>query len=119
MGNLNYPHKTVFMDNAGKEKVINFSSFEKAFSKYAKDGVLTQQSFNDCIVMVLNDEFIPKIGYTHLSDRLFNLLDKDRLGKINYEAFAKGFCNALSNQEMRNQSKPMQYLLIYSNHSNI
>lgn len=112
MGNLAYPHKSFFMDNMNKAKVINFSSLEKAFTKYAKDGCLTQQSFNECIVMILNDESIPKIGYTHLAERLFNLLDKDKKGKISFDIFAKGFCNALSNQEMRSQSK---IILIYSN----
>ena len=102
MGNLTYPDRTFFQNyNLKKTKIITFSMMTQIFGKYQQNNVLTLQNFNECLKFLLSDENFPILAYTHLSEKLFKLLDQNKKGTINYEQFTKGMCMALSCHEKR------------------
>ena len=75
MGNLNYPDKSYFFGYRGKAKILTFPMMNQTLAKYSKDGFLTLQNFNDCLSVLTFDENFPRLAYTYLSERLFNLID--------------------------------------------
>ena len=102
MGNLSYPNREFFSSyNQRKTKIITFSMMTQIFSKYQQNNLISLQSFNECLKFLISDESFPIISYTHLSEKLFKLLDTKKTGLINCEQFTKGMCMALSCQEKR------------------
>ena len=104
MGNINYPDKSFFFDYSNKMKCVTFPIMTQVSNKYSKDGMLSLQNFNE-VIAILYDESFPKLAYTHLSEKLFGLLDQDKKGVIDNDTFKKGFCMVLSSQETRLHSK--------------
>lgn len=105
MGNLNYPDKSYFYGYQRKVKILTFPLMNQTLAKYAKDGFLTLQNFNDCLSVLTFDENFPRLAYTFLSERLFNLLDSNNTGRIENDKFMKGMCMVLSCQETKIRSK--------------
>lgn len=105
MGNINYPDKSFFFDYSNKMKCVTFPIMIQVINKYSKDGMLSLQNFNEVIAILCHDESFPKLAYTHLSEKLFGLLDQDKKGVIDNDTFKKGFCMVLSSQETRLHSK--------------
>ena len=76
MGNLSYPNREFFSSyNQRKTKIITFSMMTQIFSKYQQNNLISLQSFNECLKFLISDESFPIISYTHLSEKLFKLLD--------------------------------------------
>lgn len=104
MGNLSYPDRSFFQNfNNRKIKVITFSMMSQIFNKYQQNNLLSLQNFNECLKYLVSDENFPLLAYTHLSEKLFRLIDQNNNGFINCEQFTKGMCMALSCQEKRIQ----------------
>ena len=104
MGNLNekYPDKSYFNNfSSNKMKIITFSMISGAFNKNCQNGFINKQGFDECLKILFGDENFPLLSYSFLSEKLFNLLDIQRVGTINFETFSKGVCNVISCQESR------------------
>lgn len=115
MGNLNYPDKSYFFGYQGKAKILTFPMMNQTLAKYSKDGFLTLQNFNDCLSVLTFDENFPRLAYTYLSERLFNLIDSSNTGRIENDKFMKGMCMVLSCQETKIHSKKTYFTyFIYS-----
>ena len=106
MGNLNekYPDKNYFNNyNINKMKIITFSMISGIFNKNCQNGYINKQGFDECIKFLFGDDNFPLLSYSYLSEKLFILLDVQRVGTINFETFAKGVCNVISCQETRSR----------------
>jgi hypothetical protein len=104
MGNINdnYPDKRYFLNfGVNKRKIISFSMISGIFNKNCQNGFINKQGFNECIKFLFCDDVFPLLAYSFLSEKLFNLLDYQRVGTLNFETFSKGVCNVLSCQETR------------------
>ena len=112
MGNINYPDKSFFCDYSNKMKCLTFPIMTQVINKYSKDGMITLQNFNEIISVLCHDESFPKLAYTHLSEKLYGLLDQDKKGLIDNDTFMKGFCMVLSSTEACLHSI---YKYLYSN----
>ena len=106
MGGLNekYPDKSYFNNySVNKMKIITFSMISGIFNKNCQNGYINKQGFDECIKFLFGDENFPLLSYSYLSEKLFILLDVQRVGTINFETFSKGVCNVISCQETRSK----------------
>ena len=101
MGNVYYPEKRYFANYQNKIFVLTFPRINGVLNNLHNGGYLTLQAFNECLNNLLSYEAFPIIAYTHLSSRLFALLDFEGRGLIPMESFNKGLCMLLSTPEMK------------------
>lgn len=107
------PATSCFVGYERKAKILTRLMIEETLKKYSKDGFLTLQNFNDCLSVLTFNENFPRLAYTYLSERLFNLLDSDNNGRIRNDEFDRCFMTALASQEYKAMSKII-FLNIYS-----
>ena len=105
MGNLNYPDKIHFFGYQNKMKVLTFPIINQTLNQYSQNGYLSLQNFNEVLSHLTFDDNFPRLAYTHLSEKLFGLLDTNKSGRIDNESFLKGICMVISSQETRMTSK--------------
>ena len=103
--NLGYPDQCFFRDYRNKSLVLTFPMMNSVIGKNSIDGYLSLENFNECLKSLFGVQNFPQLAYTHLSERLFNLLDSKNQGKIQCESLMKGICLALSTPETRLNSK--------------
>ena len=103
--NLGYPDKSFFGDYMSKNLVLTFPLMNSVISKNSTEGMLNLENFNECLKGLFTLNIFPQIAYTHLSERLFNLLDIKNTGLISCESLMKGICLALTTYETRLNSK--------------
>ncbi|MCQ2816991.1 MAG: hypothetical protein MJ252_06975 [archaeon] len=103
--NLGYPDACFFKDYMTKNIILTFPMINSVISRNAIEGQLSLEAFNECIKGLFTIKQFPQLAYTHLSERLFNLLDIQNKGVINSEDLTKGICLALSSAETRFNSK--------------
>lgn len=105
MGNLSYPPQTCFIGTERRPKVISFQIINNVFNKYVgNSNHLDIVSFNKCINVLLtgnqNVNF-PRLAYTYLSERLYNLLSMNGSVDVTCERFTKGLLTLLSSAETK------------------
>ncbi len=102
MGNLNYPPQTYFIGTETKRVVVTFSKINQVFNKYVGQGSpMDLSSFNKCLNDLTQFGNLPKLAYTYLSERCFEMLTNNNTMPLTCDRFAKGLLTALSCNETR------------------
>ena len=81
--------------------VITTKMLKDAFRTYCIDGdYLNRARFNDAIESIFRFD-IPEMHYTHLCNKIYDLLDSSGDGKIQEDEFLEGLGNVLKNRSFR------------------
>ena len=87
--------------NKVRPNTITTKMLKDAFRNYSIDGsYLNRQRFNDAIESIFRFE-IPEMHYTHLSNKIYDLLDSSGDGKIQEDEFLEGFGSVLKDRNFR------------------
>ena len=85
---------------------VTLKGLKEVFKYFAgQSDYLTKSQFNDCIQRIFNFPDIPFMHDTHLSEKIYYLLDDSGDGKIQEQEFVDGFRNVILNQDYRNKRK--------------
>ena len=85
---------------------VTLKGLKEVFKYFAgQSDYLTKSQFNDCIQRIFNFPDIPFMHHTHLSEKIYYLLDDSGDGKIQEQEFVDGFRNVILNQDYRNKRK--------------
>ena len=85
---------------------VTLKGLKEVFKYFAgQSDYLTKSQFNDCIQRIFNFPDIPFMHHTHLSEKIYYLLDDSGDGKIQEQEFVDGFRNVILNQDYRNKCK--------------
>lgn len=84
-----------------KRNTITDKMLKQAFDNYSIDhSYLNKKGFNDAIESIFRFN-IPEVHYTHLSDKIYDLLDSSHDGKIQEDEFVEGFKKVLRERNFR------------------
>ena len=84
-----------------KRNTITDKMLKQAFDNYSIDhSYLNKKGFNDAIESIFRFN-IPEVHYTHLSDKIYDLLDSSHDGKIQEDEFVDGFKKVLKERNFR------------------
>ena len=84
-----------------KRNTITTKMLKQAFDNYSVDhSYLNKKGFNDAIESIFRFN-IPEMHYTHLSDKIYDLLDSSHDGKIQEDEFVDGFKRVLKERNFR------------------
>ena len=114
MGNLSYPPQNYFFGTETKPIVLTFSKINQVFQKNAgQSNTLDLPSFNKCLNDLTQFGNLPKLAYTYLSERCYEMLTNNNTIPLTCERFAMGLLTALSCSDTRslilfNAIKPNQ-----------
>ena len=85
---------------------VTLKGLKEVFKYFAgQSDYLTKSQFNDCIQRIFNFPDIPFMHHTHLSEKIYYLLDDSGDGKIQEQEFVDGFRNVILNRDYRNKCK--------------
>ena len=103
MGNLSYPPKNYFVGTETKPIVLTFSKINKVYQKYVgQANSLDLPTFNKCINELTQYGNLPKLAYTYLCQRCFEMLTNNNTIPLTCERFAMGLLTTLSCTDTRN-----------------
>ncbi len=101
MGKQNQNMGGFYRTRTQKRNIINDKMLKQAFENYAVDhSYLNKKGFNDAIESIFRFN-IPEMHYTHLSDKIYDLLDSSHDGKIQEDEFVDGFRKVLIERNFR------------------
>ena len=84
-----------------RKNVITTKMLKQAFTTYSIDNsYLNKKGFNDAIESIFRFN-IPEMHYTHLSNKIYELLDSSHDGKIQEDEFVDGFKSVLKDRNFR------------------
>ena len=93
--------RSMTFGNKVRPNTITTKMLKDAFRNYSIDGsYLNRQRFNDAIESIFRFE-IPEMHYTHLSNKIYDLLDSSGDGKIQEDEFLEGFGSVLKDRNFR------------------
>ena len=102
MGNLSYPNQSYFLGTERKQIVVSFPKITKVFqNNVGQSNYLDLSSFHKCIDDLMNVGKLPKLAYTYLNERCFEMITNNNTIPLTCERFAMGLLTALSHNEMR------------------
>ena len=102
MGNLNYPPQNFFQGTENKPMVLTFSKINQVFQKYVdQSGTIDLSNFNKCINDLTSYGNFPKLAYTYLIERCYEMLTNNNNIGLTCERFAKALLTVLSCQDTR------------------
>ena len=102
MGNLNYPQQSYFIGTERKPVVVSFPKITKVFQTHVgQSNYLDLATFNKCIDDITNYGKFPKLSYTYLNERCYEMVTNNNSIPLTCERFAKALLTALSHNEMR------------------
>ena len=102
MGNLSYPPQKFFIGTENKPIVLTFSKINQIFQKNAgQSNSLDLSSFNKCINDLTQYGNMPKLAYTYLCERCFEMVTNNNSIPLTCERFAMALLTALSCNETR------------------
>ena len=102
MGNLSYPPQNYFIGTENKPIVLTFSKINQIFQKNAgQSNVLDLSSFNKCINDLTQYGNFPKLAYTYLCERCFEMITNNNTIPLTCERFAMALLTALSCNDTR------------------
>ena len=102
MGNLNYPPQTYFIGTENKPIVLTFSKINQVFQKnVGQSNFLDLASFNKCINDLTQFGNLPKLAYTYLCERCFEMVTNNNSIPLTRERFAMALLTALSCHDTR------------------
>jgi hypothetical protein len=85
---------------------VTLKGLKEVFKYFAgQSDYLTKSQFNDCIQRIFNFPDIPFMHHTHLSEKIYYLLDDSGDGKIQEQEFVDGFRNVILNVDYRHKCK--------------
>ena len=83
------------------KNIITTKILKDAFRTYCIDGdYLNRSRFNDAIESIFRFD-IPEMHYTHLCNKIYDLLDSSGDGKIQEDEFLQGLGDVLKNRQFR------------------
>ena len=84
-----------------RKNTVTTKMLKDAFKTYSIDGsYLNRPRFNDAIESIFRFN-IPEMHYTHLSNKIYDLLDSSGDGKIQEDEFLEGLGNVLRDRNFR------------------
>jgi Ca2+-binding EF-hand superfamily protein len=84
-----------------RKNTVTKKMLKDAFKTYSVDGsYLNRQRFNDAIESIFRFD-IPEMHYTHLCNKIFELLDSSGDGKIQEDEFLEGLGKVLKDRNVR------------------
>ena len=93
--------RSMTFGNKARPNTITTKMLKDAFRNYSIDGsYLNRQRFNDAIESIFRFD-IPEMHYTHLSNKIYDLLDSSGDGKIQEDEFLEGFGSVLKDRNFR------------------
>ena len=93
--------RSMTLGNKVRPNTITTKMLKDAFRNYSIDGsYLNRQRFNDAIESIFRFD-IPEMHYTHLSNKIYDLLDSSGDGKIQEDEFLEGFGSVLKDKNFR------------------
>jgi hypothetical protein len=93
--------RSMTFGNKVRPNTITTKMLKDAFRNYSIDGsYLNRQRFNDAIESIFRFD-IPEMHYTHLSNKIYDLLDSSGDGKIQEDEFLEGFGSVLKDKNFR------------------
>ena len=102
MGNLNYPPQSYFIGTEKKPIVLTFSKINQIFQKnVGQSNSLDLQSFNKCINDLTQYGNMPRLAYTYLCERCFEMLTNNNSIPLTCERFAMALLTVLTCNETR------------------
>lgn len=102
MGNLSYPQESFFIGTEKKPLVLSFPKINKVFqSNVGPSNYLDLSSFNKCINDLMNLPNFPKLAYTYLCERCFDMVTNNNTIPLTCERFAIALLTALTDNDMR------------------
>ena len=102
MGNLSYPNQSYFIGTERRQIVISFPKITKVFqNNVGQSNCLDLSSFHKCIDDLTNVGKLPKLAYTYLNERCYEMITNNNTTPLTCERFAMGLLTALSHNEMR------------------
>ena len=97
MGNLNYPPQSYFIGTENKPIVLTFLNINQIFQKnVGQSTTLDLQSFNKCINDITQYGNFPRLAYTYLCERCFEMLTNNNTIPLTCERFAMALLTVLS-----------------------
>jgi|JI10StandDraft_1071094.scaffolds.fasta_scaffold757570_2 hypothetical protein len=92
--------KTNIVSNINYIAKITTFDLNKCFHSNAIDNsYLNKECFNKSIKLLLGHLNLPSIAYTHLSDKLFDMVDTSGDGRISKDEFLRGMTVVLGDNE--------------------
>lgn len=91
-------------------KITSFDLNKSFHSNAIDNSYLDRECFNKSIKQLLGSLNLPTLANTHLSDKLFDMVDTSGDGRISKEEFNKGMAVVLGDNEMGKRCK--FYLII-------
>jgi len=102
MGNLSYPQQTYFIGTEMKQVVVSFPKITRVFQNHVgQSNCLDLAGFNKCIDELTNFGKFPKLAYTYLNERCYEMVTNNNTIPLTCERFAMALLTALSHNEMR------------------
>ena len=102
MGNLNYPPQNYFIGTEKKPIVLTFSKINQIFQKnVGQSNTLDLQSFHKCINDLTQYGNMPRLAYTYLCERCFEMVTKNNTIPLTCERFAMALLTVLSCNDTR------------------
>ena len=102
MGNFNYPPQTYFIGTENKPIVLTFSKINQVFQKnVGQSNSLDIASFNKCINDLTQYGNFPKLAYTYLCERCYEMITNNNTIPLTCERFAMALLTALSCSDTR------------------
>lgn len=102
MGNLNYPPQKFFVGTEKKPLVLTFGKINQTFQKnVGSSGFLDLASFNKCLNDLTQFGNFPKLAYTYLSERSYEMLTNNGTVNLTCERFAMALLTVLSCNDTR------------------
>ena len=102
MGNLSYPQQSYFIGTERKNVVVSFPKITKVYqNNVGQSNFLDLSSFHKCIDDLTNYGKCPKLAYTYLNERCYEMITNNNTIPLTCERFAMGLLTALSHDEMR------------------
>ena len=102
MGNLSYQQQSYFIGTERKNVVVSFPKITKVYqNNVGQSNFLDLSSFHKCIDDLTNYGKFPKLAYTYLNERCYEMITNNNTIPLTCERFAMGLLTALSHDEMR------------------
>lgn len=101
---LQFPTKTPTSTASSKKMKLKLSTIKKTIKQQLINEKLSKKNFNNYIHSLLYKQTLPLLAFTHLSNSLFSLLDKDKRGFISETLFLKALCHCLLSEDFRTKA---------------
>lgn len=102
MGNLNYPPQSYFIGTENKPIVLTFSKINQIFQRnVGQSTTLDLQSFHKCINDLTQYGNMPRLAYTYLCERCFEMLTNNNTIPLTCERFAMALLTVLTCNDTR------------------